>query len=141
MLHPASIHFDCEMPFNEIKLKPGVTLERVETSIGEACNVVENIHGGKRGGFIAGELDKFAGSVSVGCLVGGTRQAQDHMATATCCNSFEEHEESRADTVFKEKFPALTRMYSESREIEHDMLWQGSPEPDDVVRADVARTT
>lgn len=134
MLHPASIHFDCEMPFNEIKLKPGVTLERVETSIGKTCNVVENIHGGKRDGFIAGELDKFAGFVSVGCLVGGTRQAQDHMATATCCNSFEEHEESRVDTAFKEKFPALTRMCPESREIDHDMPWQGNPEPKDVAR-------
>ena len=134
MLHPASIYFGCEMPFNEIKLKPDVTLERVETSIGKTCNVVENIHGGKRDGFIAGELDKFAGFVSVGCLVGGTRQAQDHMATATCCNSFEEHEESRVDTAFKEKFPALTRMCPESREIDHDMPWQGNPEPEDVAR-------
>jgi hypothetical protein len=60
MLHPVSIPFGCKMLFNEIKLKPGVTLEQVEMALGEMCNVVKNTYGGKKGGFIAGQAYKFA---------------------------------------------------------------------------------
>ena len=135
MFHPVSIPFGCKMLFNEVKLKPGVTLEQVEMALGEMCNVVKNTYGGKKGGFIAGQVYKFAGFVSdegsIGAA-GGSGQAQDHIVIVTYWNSFEEHEKSHADTVFNEKFSALAAMCTESRELGYDMLWQGDPEPEDA---------
>ncbi|MDO8960066.1 MAG: hypothetical protein Q7U85_10060 [Rhodocyclaceae bacterium] len=132
MFHPVSIPFGCKMMFNEVKLKPGVTLEDVEMALGEMCNVVKNTYGGKKGGFIAGQVYKFAGFVSDEGSVGATGSAEDHIAIVTFWNSFEEHEKSHADTAFNEKFSALAKMCSESRELGYDMLWQGDPEPEDA---------
>ena len=131
MFHPVSIPFGCKMLFNEFKLKPGVGLEQVEMALGEMCNVVKNTYGGKKGGFIAGQVYKFAGFVSEEGSVGDPSGAQDHIAIVTYWNSFEEHEKSHADTVFNEKFSALAAMCSESRELGYDMLWQGDPEPEE----------
>lgn len=135
MFHPVSIPFGCKMLFNEVKLKPGVTLEEVEMALGEMCNVVKNTYGGKKGGFIAGQVYKFAGFVSDEGSVGAASQAQDHIAIVTFWNSFEEHEKSHADTAFKEKFSALVKMCTESRELGYDMLWQGDPEPEEGAEA------
>ncbi|MHB1360455.1 MAG: hypothetical protein ACYCWC_12835 [Rhodocyclaceae bacterium] len=133
MFHPVSIPFGCKMMFNEVKLKPGVTLEEVEMALGEMCNVVKNTYGGKKGGFIAGQVYKFAGFVSDEGSVGATGAAEDHIAIVTFWNSFEEHEKSHADTAFNEKFAALAKMCTETRELGYDMLWQGDPEPEDAV--------
>jgi len=46
----------------------------------------------------------------------------------TYWRSFEEHEKSHADEVFKSKFGALAEMCSESSELGYDMLWQGAAE-------------
>jgi hypothetical protein len=119
------------MMFNEIKLKPGVTLEDVEMALGEMCNVVKNTYGGKKGGFIAGQVYKFAGFVSDEGSVGATGATEDHIAIVTFWNSFEEHEKSHADTAFNEKFTALAKMCTESRELGYDMMWQGDPEPEE----------
>ena len=132
MFHPVSSPFGCKMLFNEVKLKPGVTLEQVEMALGEMCNVVKNTYGGKKGGFIAGQVYKFAGFASDEGSIGGTTPAQDHIAIVTYWNSFEEHEKSHADTVFNEKFSALAKMCTESRELGYDMLWQGDPEPEEA---------
>ncbi|MDP1607277.1 MAG: hypothetical protein Q8L93_11685, partial [Rhodocyclaceae bacterium] len=115
MFHPVSIPFGCKMLFNEIKLKPGVTLEEVDMALGEMCNVVKNTYGGKKGGFIAGQVYKFAGFVSDEGSVGATGSAEDHIAIVTFWNSFEEHEKSHADAAFNEKFSALAKMCSETR--------------------------
>lgn len=129
MFHPVSIPFGCKMLFNEVKLKPGVTIEQVELALGEMCNVVKNTYGGDKGGFIAGQVYKFAGFVSDEGSVGSTGgAAQDHIAIVTYWKSFEEHEKSHADTVFNEKFAALAKMCTESRELGYEMLWQGEPE-------------
>ena len=131
MFHPVSIPFGCKMLFNELKLKPGVTLEQVEMALGEMCNVVKNTYGGKKGGFIAGQVYKFAGFASDEGSIGASTPTQDHIAIVTFWNSFEEHEKSHADTVFNEKFSALAKMCTESRELGYDMLWQGDPEPEE----------
>ncbi|MDP3032251.1 MAG: hypothetical protein Q8N33_09250 [Rhodocyclaceae bacterium] len=131
MFHPVSIPFGCKMLFNEVKLKPGVTLEEVEMALGEMCNVVKNTYGGKKGGFIAGQVYKFAGFVSDEGSVGATGATEDHIAIVTFWNSFEEHEKSHADTAFNEKFTALAAMCTESRELGYDMMWQGDPEPEE----------
>ncbi len=130
MFNPISIPFGCKMLFNELKLKPGVTLEQVELALGEMCNVVKNTYGGEKGGFIAGQVYKFAGFISDEGSVGGSAGAADHIAIVTFWNSFDEHEKSHADTAFKEKFAALVAMCSEARELGYDMLWQGEPEPE-----------
>ena len=130
MFHTVAIPFGCKMLFNELKLKPGVTLEQVEMALGEMCNVVKNTYGGAKGGFIAGQVYKFAGFVSAEGSVGEAGPAQDHIAIVTYWNSFSEHERSHADATFKEKFSAVTRMCTESRELGYEMLWQGEPEPE-----------
>jgi hypothetical protein len=141
MFHPVSIPFGCKMLFNEIKLKPGITLEQVEMALGEMCNVVKNTYGGKKGGFIAGQVYKFAGFVSAEGSVGpvgaaaGAADTPEHIVIVTYWNSFAEHEKSHADTVFNEKFAALAALCTESRELGYDMLWQGDPEPEDSAGA------
>jgi len=135
MFHPVSIPFGCKMLFNEVKLKPGVTIEQVELALGEMCNVVKNTYGGDKGGFIAGQVYKFAGFASDEGSIGAASPAQDHIAIVTYWNSFEEHEKSHADTVFKEKFSALGKMCTESRELGYEMMWQGEPEDESAAAA------
>ena len=54
MFHPISIPFGCVMLFNVVDLKEGVTVDDVEMTLGEMCNVVKNKYGDDEGGFIAG---------------------------------------------------------------------------------------
>lgn len=145
MFHPITIPFGCKLLFNEVRLKPGVTLEEVELALGEMCNVVKNTYGGAKGGFIAGQVFRFAGFVSDEGSLGGERgdtsgdpggdpgaeRSSEHIAIVTYWNSFEEHERSHADTVFREKFSALAKLCSDSRELGYEMLWQGEPEPEE----------
>ena len=42
--------------------------------------------------------------------------------------SFEEHERSHADQVFKDRFSVLATLFSDSQELGYEMLWQGGPE-------------
>ena len=128
MFEPVSIPFGAKMLFNTVKLKPGVTMDDVELAVGEMCNVVKDTYGGDKGGFIAGQVLKFSGFVSDEGSLAGVRAADDHIAIVTYWRSFEEHERSHADHVFKDKFAALAQMCTESRELGYDMLWQGAPE-------------
>ena len=131
MFDAVSIPFGCKMLFNEIQLKPGTDMDEVELALGEMCNVVKNTYGGAKGGFIAGQVYKFAGFISEEGSVGGKAAGateQEHLAIVTYWNSFEEHERSHADEIFKQKFSALAKMCSESRELGYEMLWQGEPE-------------
>jgi hypothetical protein len=50
------------------------------------------------------------------------------VAIVTYWRSFEEHERSHADEVFKDRFAALEAMCTETRELGYDMMWQGEPE-------------
>ena len=128
MFEPIAIPFGAKMLFNTVKLKPGVNLEDVELALGEMCNVVKNTYGGDKGGFVAGQVFKFSGFVSDEGSLSESRAADDHIVIVTYWRSFEEHEKSHADEVFKSKFGALAEMCSESSELGYDMLWQGTPE-------------
>jgi len=128
MYEPVQIPFGAKMLFNTLKLKPGVEFDNVELALGEMCNVVKNTYGGDKGGFIAGQVFKFSGFVSDEGSLGESREADDHIAIVTYWRSFEEHEKSHADHVFKEKFAAMAAMCTDSKELGYEMLWQGEPE-------------
>jgi hypothetical protein len=131
MFDPVSIPFGAKMLFNTVRLKPGVAMDDVELALGEMCNVVKDTYGGDKGGFIAGQVFKFTGFVSDEGSLGATKAADEHIAIVTYWRSFEEHEKSHADAVFKEKFGALAELCTDSKELGYDLLWQGAPEVHD----------
>lgn len=128
MFHPITLPFGAKMLFNTVRLKPGVSFDEVELAVGEMCNVVKETYGGDKGGFIAGQVFKFSGFVSDAGSLDPVRTAEDHYAIVTYWRSFEAHERSHADEVFKNKFAALAAMCTDSKELGYDMLWQGAPE-------------
>ena len=136
MFHPIEIPFGCVMMFNVVDLKEGVTVENVELALGEMCNVVKNTYGDDVGGFIAGQVYKSAGFVSPEGSFLSRNIAEEmsqcmnkeHLVIVTFWKSFEQHEKSHADAVFKQKFDALVEFCDETYEIGYEMLWQGVPE-------------
>ncbi len=128
MFEPISVPFGAKMLFNTLTVKPGVEMEEVELALGEMCNVVKNTYGGEKGGFIAGQVFQFSGFISDEGSLSASRTADSHIAIVTYWRSFEEHEKSHADKVFKEKFSALGKLCTDSKELGYDMLWQGAPE-------------
>ncbi len=128
MFTAITVPFGAKILFNVLKLKPGVDFDEVELALGEMCNVVKNTYGGDKGGFIAGQVLKFSGFVSDEGSLGESRTADEHIAIVTYWNSFEQHEKSHADEVFKDKFSKLAEMCTESTELGYDLLWQGMPE-------------
>lgn len=128
MYAPIIIPFGAKMLFNTVTLKSGVEIEEVELALGEMCNVVKNTYGGDKGGFIAGQVFKFSGFVSDEGSLSESRAADSHIAIVTYWRSFEEHERSHADEVFRDKFSALGKLCTDSKELGYDMLWQGMPE-------------
>ena len=128
MFDAISIPFGSRMLFNTVKLKPGVKMEDVELALGEMCNTVKNTYGGDKGGFIAGQVFKFSGFASTEGSLSTPKATDDHIAIVTYWRSFEEHERSHADSVFKSKFEALGKMCTESQELGYELLWQGVPE-------------
>ena len=136
MFAPIEIPYGCVMMFNVVDLKDGVTVADVELALGEMCNVVKNTYGDDRGGFIAGQVYKYTGFVSKEGSVGevpeynatAAKIKQGELAIVTFWKSFEQHEKSHADKVFKEKFSALADFCDETYELGYEMLWQGVPE-------------
>ena len=128
MFDPLTVPFGSRMLFNTVKLKPDVSTDDVELAIGEMCHVVKETYGGDKGGFCGGQVFRFSGFASEEGSLGGVKPADAHIAIVTYWRSFEEHERSHADKVFKDKFGALATMCSESRELGYEMLWQGSPD-------------
>lgn len=127
MFNPITVPYDSVMLFNRVKLKPGVTIEDVELALGEMCNVVKNTYRDS-GGFIAGQVFKFSGFVSEEGSVNNTDNHDEHVAIVTYWKSFDHHEKSHADKVFKEKFSALMEYVEEADELGYELLWQGEPE-------------
>lgn len=125
MFDPVTLPFGAKMLFNTVKLKPGVSLEDAEIAIGEMCGTVKATYGGDKGGFLAGQVFKFSGFVSDEGSLCDDKNAGAHIAIVTYWRSFEEHEKSHADRVFKSKFSALASLCSDSTELGYDMLWQG----------------
>jgi hypothetical protein len=130
MFDAVSIPFGAKMLFNTIKLRQGIGLEDAELAIGEMCNVVKGLYGGDRGGFIAGQVFRFSGFVSDAGSLSAARTSADHIAIVTYWRSFEEHERSHADQLFKTRFSALAEMCSDSAELGYEMLWQGEAVPE-----------
>ena len=128
MFSPITIPFGAKMLFNTVKLKPGVGMDDVELALAEMCNVVKKNYGGENGGFIAGQVYKFSGFISDEGSLGESKQAEQHIAIVTYWKSFEQHEKSHADKAFKDRFEALGKLCTDSRELGYDMLWQGVPE-------------
>lgn len=128
MFHPLTIPFGATMLFNVVKLKDGVTREDVELALGEMCNVVKNTYGDENGGFIGGQVYQYTGFISDEGSVDSGERTDDHIAIVTYWKSFEQHEKSHADHVFKAKFDALMEYCTDAYEIGYEMLWQGEPE-------------
>ena len=128
MFDPITLPYGAKMLFNTVKLKPGVKFEDVEMAVGEMCNAVKETYGGDKGGFIAGQVFRFSGFVSEQGSLGASRTADEHYVIVTYWRSFEEHEKSHADATFSNKFEALAKMCTETKELGYEMLWQGMPE-------------
>jgi hypothetical protein len=128
MFGPITIPFGAKMLFNTLQLKPGVKMDDVELALGEMCNVVKNAYGGDKGGFVAGQAFRFSGFVSEEGSLSAARGADEHIAIVTYWRSFEEHERSHADSLFRARFAAVAEMCSDSKELGYDLLWQGEPE-------------
>lgn len=128
MFTAITIPFGAVMLFNVVKLKKDVKVEDVELALGEMCNVVKNTYGDEKGGFIGGQVYKFTGFVSEQGSFDTGKMSEDHIAIVTYWKSFDQHEKSHADAVFKEKFDAVAEMATDTHEIGYQMLWQGVPE-------------
>ncbi len=128
MFSPLTVPFGCVMLYNVVKLKKGVAIEDVELALGEMCNVVKNTYGNDDGGFLGGQVFKFSGFVSAEGSVASESRADEHIAIVTYWNSYEQHEKSHADRIFKEKFTKLLDYANESYELGYEMLWQGGVE-------------
>ena len=126
MFNAIEVPYDSVMLLNEVKLKEGFTIDDVELALGEICNVVKNNYRDE-GGFIAGQVFEFTGFVSEeGSL--DTEPEDGHIIIVTYWKSFEQHEASHADQLFKEKFDAVLEMADEVKELGYKLLWQGEPE-------------
>jgi len=135
VFNPITIPFGAVMLYNVVKLKPGVTTEDVEMAIGEMCNTVKNTYGDEEGGFIGGQVFEYSGFVSAEGSFDPGRETEPHIVIMTYWQSFEQHEKSHADHVFKEKFDSLAEYCSETDELGYSMLWQGVPEDQDSAAA------
>ena len=128
MFGPITIPYGARMLFNTVTLAPGVTYDDVELTLAEMCSVVKDTYGGDKGGFIAGQVFRFSGFVSDQGSLGDARAAEHDLVIVTYWRSFEEHERSHADAVFRQKFGALAAMCSRTTELGYEMMWQGAPE-------------
>ena len=125
MFGPITIPFGAKMLFNSVTLKAGVTFDDVELAVGEMCSVVKDTYGGDKGGFIAGQVFKFSGFVSDEGSINTATPTAEHYVIVTYWRSFEEHEQSHANQVFRETFAKVAALCSETKELGYDLLWQG----------------
>lgn len=110
MFGPITIPFGAKMLFNTVTLKFGVTFEDVEIAVGELCAVGKGIYGGEKGGFIARQVFKFSGCISNEGSLSASRIAENHYVIVTYWRSFDAHERSHTNDVFKKKFTKLATM-------------------------------
>jgi hypothetical protein len=105
--------------------------------LGEMCNVVKENYGDDKGGFIGGQVYKNAGFVSKEGTLDNDEsdnkkinQNMGDIVIVTYWNSFDQHEKSHADKLFKQHFSKLGDFCDETFEVGYEMLWQGVPEDD-----------
>lgn len=125
MFGPIEIPFESVMMFNIVRLKPDIDFDDVEMALAEMCSVVKEHYGNDKGGFIAGQVFKYAGFVSKEGTVGPIGEEKEHVAIITYWKSFEQHEVSHMDSIFLDKFSSLMEMCTESKEFGYKLLWQG----------------
>ncbi len=125
MFGPITIPFGAKMLFNSVTLKPGVTFDDVELAVGQMCSVVKDTYGGDKGGFIAGQVFRFSGFVSDEGSLNAFRKADEHYAIVTYWRSFEAHEQSHTNQIFRDTFAKVADLCSDTKELGYDMLWQG----------------
>ncbi len=125
MFGPITIPFGAKMLFNSVTLKPGVTFEDVELAVGEMCMVVKDTYGGDKGGFIAGQVFKVSGFVSGEGSLNAPGETDEHYVIATYWRSFEDHERSHANQVFRDTFAKVATLCSDTKDLGYDLLWQG----------------
>ncbi|MEX2493332.1 MAG: hypothetical protein WD425_16390 [Nitrospirales bacterium] len=125
MFGPITIPFGAKMLLNTVKLKPGMNFDQLEIAVGEMCMVVKQTYGGNQGGFLAGQVFRFSGFVSEQGSLNTAQVADDHYAIVTYWKSFEEHERSHADEVFRKTFAAVADLCSDTMELGYELLWQG----------------
>jgi hypothetical protein len=129
MFGPITVPFGVKLLFNTVKLKPGVTIDDVEIVLAEMCSTVKDSYGHEQGGFVGGQVFRFAGFASEQGSIGAPADGADHdLVIATYWRSFEQHERSHADALFKARFAALAALCSHTHELGYDMMWQGAPE-------------
>ncbi len=128
MFEPLTIPYGVVMLFNVVKLKQGVSVDDIELAIGEMCNTVKNTYGNETGGFLGGQVFKYSGFVSEEGSFDANKKMDEHIAILTYWRSFDQHERSHADRVFREKFGAVAQFCTETYETGYEMLWQGAPE-------------
>jgi hypothetical protein len=128
MFGPITIPYGMKMLFNTVKLKSGVAMDDVDVALAEMCNVVKETYGNEQGGFVAGQVFRLSGFVSDEGSLGGVQGADHDIVIVTYWRSFQQHERSHADRVFREKFAALGALAEGSREVGYELLWQGAPE-------------
>jgi hypothetical protein len=128
MFGPITIPYGMKMLFNTVKLKAGVAMDDVDVALAEMCNVVKETYGNEQGGFVAGQVFRLSGFVSDEGSLGGMQGADHDIVIVTYWRSFQQHERSHADRVFREKFAALGALAESSREVGYELLWQGVPE-------------
>lgn len=126
MFGPITIPQNAVMLFNEVVLKPGITVDDVEEALAEMCNVVKENYTA----FIAGQVFEFAGFISDEGSVNKESAADSYyvgnkIAIVTYWTSFDEHEKSHADALFKSKFNKLLEFSKQSVEYGYKNLWQG----------------
>jgi hypothetical protein len=90
--------------------------------------VVKETYGGQQGGFIAGQVFKFSGFLSDEGSLGAVGAIDHDLVIATYWRSFEQHERSHADAIFRAKFGALAAHCSHTQELGYELLWQGAYE-------------
>ncbi len=125
MFGPITVPFGTVMLFNVVKLKDGVTVDDVQLILGELCSIVKQTYGNEAGGFVAGQVYQYAGFVSEEGTIGDHHAEEGHLVIVTYWKSFDHHEKSHADKIFKDKFRELVDYCKETKEIGYELLWQG----------------
>jgi len=138
MFSPISIPYGCKMLFNIVDLKDQYTIEDVELLLGEMCNIVKNNYGNDNGGFIGGQVFENSGFISdEGSVMTNNnsdaeqqriQQNTGDLVIVTYWKSFDQHEASHANKLFKDKFSELATFCDNTYEVGYSMLWQGTPE-------------
>ena len=126
------------MLFNIVDLKDQYTIEDVELLLGEMCNIVKNNYGDDNGGFIGGQVFENSGFISdEGSVMTNNnsdaeqqriQQNTGDLVIVTYWKSFDQHEASHANKLFKDKFSELAAFCDNTYEVGYSMLWQGTPE-------------